>query len=164
MRGYAYLFTLLLGITLIACQEEKENEKATTATESKEISTEVVNNPATADASTIDTANAPKMVFTENSYDFGQITEGEVVKHFFVFTNEGKSDLLISNAKASCGCTVPYYPKEPIAPGTTDTIRVEFNSKGKSGKQKKNITITANTIPNRTIIHLTGDVTKVTEE
>lgn len=87
----------------------------------------------------------PVMTFTESEYDFGNITQGTIVRHSFKFTNTGNSDLIITNARASCGCTVPNYPKTPVSPGGSGEIKVRFDSKDRSGSQHKTITITANT-------------------
>jgi hypothetical protein len=92
-------------------------------------------------------ANAmPKTVmqFDTTKHDFGTITEGEVVKHAYHFKNTGESPLLIYNAVASCGCTVPSYPKEPIAPGAEGDIVVEFNSNNRTGHQQKNVLVYSN--------------------
>ncbi len=96
--------------------------------------------------------------FSESEFDFGNITAGEQVTHIFKFKNTGKEALVISNAKGSCGCTVPKWPKEPIAPGKTGEIEVKFDSKNKKGKQTKNVTITANTDPANTILKISADV------
>jgi hypothetical protein len=98
------------------------------------------------------------LAFQDTIYRFGTIREGEEVSHEFPFTNTGKSDLLISNASASCGCTVPEWPKEPIKPGGKGVIKATFNSSGKQGKQSKKVVITANTNPQLTEIWLEGDV------
>ena len=100
----------------------------------------------------------PVLSFDDTLHRFGTIREGEEVEHSFPFTNTGKSDLLISNASASCGCTVPEWPKEPIPPGGKGKIKATFNSEGKQGKQSKKIVITANTRPELTEIWLEGDV------
>ncbi|MFM6954742.1 MAG: DUF1573 domain-containing protein [Sphingobacteriaceae bacterium] len=76
----------------------------------------------------------------------------------FFFTNTGKSALIISSAAATCGCTVPEYPKEPLAPGKTGIIHVVFNSTGKSGMQNKTITLTTNTFKGNEELHLVGNV------
>ncbi|MGI9159292.1 MAG: DUF1573 domain-containing protein [Saprospiraceae bacterium] len=91
-------------------------------------------------------------------FDFGVADEGEVVKHTYKFTNVGKEPLLINNAKGSCGCTVPTWPKEAIPPGGTGEIKVEFNTKGKPGMQSKRVTVTANTNPTETFLELKGEV------
>ena len=102
----------------------------------------------------------PVVKFKESSYNFKSAKEGEEVTHDFEFTNEGKTDLLISNAVASCGCTVPEWPKEPIAPGKGGKIKATFNTTGKSGQQHKAITITANTKPENTELFIEGEVIK----
>jgi hypothetical protein len=104
------------------------------------------------------TQNGAGISFEKNSYDFGEIKEGEKVTHEFKFTNNGTIPLIISNATASCGCTVPEYPKEPIAPGESGVIKVIFNSAGKSGMQHKVVTLTTNANPVTTEVYLTGEV------
>lgn len=102
----------------------------------------------------------PKFNFEKTLHDFGTITEGEVVSHVFSFTNNGEIPLIIESAKASCGCTVPHWPKEPIPVGGTGEIEVSFNSKGKPGAQNKNVTITANTYPKITKLNIKSVVLK----
>lgn len=92
------------------------------------------------------------------SYDFGTIEQGEKVTHVFKFTNTGQVPLVISNATGSCGCTVPYFPKEPIAPGQTSEIEVEFDSKSRMGLQRKKVYLYANTSPETTILMVKGEV------
>lgn len=94
----------------------------------------------------------------EGRFDFGIVDEGEIVKHVFKFKNTGNEPLVISNAKGSCGCTVPTWPKEPVPPGSTGEINVEFNSKGKPGMQSKRVTVTANTNPTETFLEIKGEV------
>ncbi|MFD2570901.1 DUF1573 domain-containing protein [Spirosoma soli] len=90
----------------------------------------------------------PKITFSEKGiYDFGTLTEGDTVEHVFEFTNTGQFPLIINNITASCGCTTPEWPREPVAPGAKSSVRVRFNSRGKSGEQNKTITIFANTDP-----------------
>lgn len=104
------------------------------------------------------------MEFSEMVHDFGEITEGEHVKYAFKFKNTGSEPLIISDAKGSCGCTVPDWPREPIAPGASAEIKVEFDSKGKGSddgsKQTKKVTVTANTNPPQTYLTFTGVVKK----
>ncbi len=118
--------------------------------------------PATANAKPVEPA-APvgpttTVKFDENEYDYGTIDQGEKARHTYKFTNTGNEPLIISNAKGSCGCTVPSWPKEPIPPGGTGQIDVEFDSKGKKGKQSKRVTITANTEPAQTFLTIKGEV------
>ena len=86
----------------------------------------------------------PVITFKENSKDFGDITQGQQVAHTFVLTNTGKQPLIISNVAATCGCTVPSWPKEPVAPGKSAEIKVSFNSTGKVGKQNSVVRIYSN--------------------
>jgi hypothetical protein len=127
--------------------------------DSKKASGDLVTNPISATDTAANPAdNAPIMTFEENIHDFGKLVDGEVVTYKFKFKNTGKSDLIISNASASCGCTVPSYPKEPLAPGTEAAIDVQFNSSGKVGTFEKNVTITANTVPNQFYLSIKGEV------
>lgn len=87
----------------------------------------------------------PRFDFEEETFDFGNITEGVVAEHTFRFKNVGEAPLIISSATASCGCTVPSWPREPIPVGGSGEILVKFDSKGKPGVQNKTVTITANT-------------------
>ena len=96
--------------------------------------------------------------FTEESHDFGKITEGEKVTHVFKFYNGSMQPLIITNAVASCGCTTPTWPKTPILPGKEGEVSVTFDSAGKVGLQDKQITVTANTDPAQTVVHLIGEV------
>ena len=96
--------------------------------------------------------------FAESEFNFGKVKAGEKVQHVYKFKNTGKEPLVISNAKGSCGCTVPDWPKEPIGVGEEGEILVEFNSKGKTGNQAKTVTITANTDPPQTLIQIKGEV------
>jgi hypothetical protein len=100
----------------------------------------------------------PVLSFKEETHKFQPVRDGDEVSHEFEFTNTGKSDLLISNAIASCGCTVPDWPKEPIAPGKSGKLKVTFNSTGRSGMQHKSIAITANTKQGKSEVFLEGEV------
>ena len=102
----------------------------------------------------------PTFKFSEESFDFGTITEGDVVDHVFSFVNEGDAPLIISSATASCGCTVPVWPKAPIAPGEQAEIKVQFNSRSKPGVQNKTVTVTANTYPKVTRLKIKANVNK----
>ena len=87
----------------------------------------------------------PTLDFDKTTHDFGTIDEGDVVEETFTFTNNGKAPLVITNARGSCGCTVPKWTKEPVAPGESGEMLVKFNSRGKRNQQNKSVTITANT-------------------
>jgi hypothetical protein len=98
------------------------------------------------------------MTFAETTFNFGTVEDGEKVRHAYKFKNTGKEPLVISNAKGSCGCTVPQWPQAPVAPGASGEIIVEFDSKGKPGVQTKTVTITANTDPAVSTLTITGNV------
>lgn len=96
--------------------------------------------------------NGAQILFEESVHDFGDITQGQVVTYSFKFKNAGSEPLIISNVLTTCGCTVPTWPKEPIAPGKKGEIAASFNSTGKMGIQNKVITIMSNgTNPQTTV-------------
>lgn len=104
-------------------------------------------------------ANAPKIVFDNVKFNFGTITEGEIVKHDFIFKNEGKSELIVRKTKASCGCTAISPNKTNLKSGETSQVGISFNSSGRTGKQIKNITVISND-PEKstTILTIEGEV------
>ncbi len=119
------------------------------------ISTDLVKNPGMEEEAKKD---LPIFEFEKEVQDFGTITQGEIVEKTFRFKNVGKSNLLISSAHGSCGCTVADYPEKPIAPGEEGVIKVKFDSNGKQGKQHKTVTLVANTVPNTHVLTLKGEV------
>ncbi|QNF34381.1 DUF1573 domain-containing protein [Adhaeribacter swui] len=146
------LFAGLLAVSLLAagCNNSNSNSEGDSTETTASASTPAVNavaNPNLTNEQVMSNADAPVMTFTEMEHDFGDIKPGAVVKHTFTFKNTGKSPLIISNASATCGCTVPEWPKDPVAPGAEGKIDVQFDSHGKTGQQSKTITIEANTQP-----------------
>ena len=103
--------------------------------------------------------------FNSDMHEFGNVEVNSENKYSFSFTNSGNEPLKISNAKGSCGCTVPNWPKEPILPGESGKIDVVFRpSKGQAGsKQTKTVTVSANTTPENTILKITAFVNKAEE-
>ncbi len=99
-----------------------------------------------------------QIVFDSLSHDFGQIREGEQVGWYFKFHNAGESDLIITNVSATCGCTVPGYDTKPVPPGAEGNIKVIFDSKGRSGKQQKTITVETNANVQMTKLRLEADI------
>lgn len=134
-------------------------ESKTPATQSSAL-TRQINQP----ESTAPQGEMPEFKFEESSYDFGSITDGDVVEHIFKFTNTGEAPLVIQSASASCGCTVPSYPREPIAPGATGEIQVKFDSSNKPGIQNKTVSITANTDPAITRLTIKSNVVPKAEQ
>jgi outer membrane biosynthesis protein TonB len=84
------------------------------------------------------------MNFDKTEYSFGVVVTGKVIEHNFEFVNKGTEPLVIYDATSTCGCTIPEYPKEPVMPGQTGSIKVTYDSKGKIGTQDKLITIKTN--------------------
>jgi len=101
----------------------------------------------------------PKLVLQQNSFDFGDIKQGETVSHTFVLTNSGGDLLKITNVQASCGCTAAVPEKSELAPGESTNLPVKFNSTGRQGLQKKTVKISTNdpTAPEMTVT-ITGNV------
>lgn len=96
----------------------------------------------------------------DSAYDFGKANEGEKVDFSYRFRNTGTHPLIITDARASCGCTKPTWPKEPIPPGATASIKAEFNTEGRMGPAYKVITVTSNANPAFPQLKLTGMVVK----
>lgn len=96
--------------------------------------------------------------FKEMNHDFGIIQQDSKNTKIFKFTNTGAEPLIIEDAKGSCGCTVPNYPKEPIKPGDTGEIEVIYSPGKQQGSQAKTITITANTDPITTTLNISANV------
>jgi hypothetical protein len=99
------------------------------------------------------------MTLDKREFDFGTVKEGEIVETIFKVTNSGTTDLVITNATGSCGCTVPIWPKAPIKPGETGDIAIKFNTSGKPNRQIKTVTLTTNTASGRELLTLKGSVT-----
>ena len=144
---YAFSAILVAG----SCGQKTEKEK------NDELA-ELVNNPNSANGGSVNPDQLPLMKFEKETHEFGTIMQGEKVQYSFKFKNEGKTNLIISSAAGSCGCTVPNYPKEPIAPGAEGKIDVTFDSAGKQGRQNKTVTLVTNAIPNTKVLTITGEV------
>ncbi len=85
----------------------------------------------------------PDVEFEKDIHDFGSLTQGGNATTEFMFTNTGSEPLIISNARGSCGCTVPSWPKQPIKPGESSAIKVKYDS-NRIGPINKSVTITSN--------------------
>lgn len=99
----------------------------------------------------------PEITFENLVYDYGQIHQGDNGECEFVFKNTGKADLILTNCRASCGCTVPTWPKDPIAPGKKAIIKVKYNTQ-RIGEINKNITVESNAVNDRVMLKITGKV------
>ena len=163
------MLALFTGLSLVACkdsstpaQDAARESLANTAT-----TTTTPTNPmptATPTTPPVPVGPLTSLEFEETSFDFGEIMEGEKVVHIYKFKNTGKEPLVISNAKGSCGCTVPDWPREPIPVGGSGEIKVQFDSKGKGkvggATQSKKVTLTANTDPQNSFLTIKGRVNK----
>jgi hypothetical protein len=144
------IYFFLLSLLIVSCSDKRELKIA-------KISSDLIQNPATASGKKSD-GNMPIIQFDQTEHDFGIILQGEKVSYTFKYKNIGNSDLIINNARASCGCTVPHYSREPIAPGQTGEIEVVFDSGNRSGKQTKTITVWSNCQPNQTILKIFTEI------
>ena len=108
--------------------------------------------------------NGAKISFTKETHDYGTIKNGANGICTFEFKNTGNAPLIISNAKGSCGCTVPTWPHEPIAPGAKGSIEVKYDTK-RAGAINKMVTITSNAVnePNQ-VIRIKGNVLPAPED
>ncbi len=147
MKKITTLLILCLSLFVISCKEDA----------SKKIKQENIEIAKKRDAEI--KIGGPKISFDRNEHNFGTINEGDIVETVFTFTNTGKTELIISSAKGSCGCTVPEWPSEPIMPGESGEIKVKFNSSGKPNKQQKNVTLITNTDEGREILIIKAQVT-----
>lgn len=101
----------------------------------------------------------PVITFEKTSHDFGKINEADGrVTTVFNFKNEGMSPLVLSNVRASCGCTTPKWTREPIEPGATGAITVTYNPNGRPGRFSKTITVTSNAVEGTTRLYIKGEV------
>lgn len=105
----------------------------------------------------VDNPNAPVMNFESDVVDYGTIEQGADGVREFKFTNTGKEPLLISNARGSCGCTVPTWPKEPIKPGESSVIKVKYDTK-RLGAINKSVTITSNAAEATKVVRIKGKI------
>lgn len=100
----------------------------------------------------------PGMKFEFEEYDFGNVNEGDEAIVDFVFTNDGTEKLILTDVKASCGCTTPFWSKEPVMPGETGKITAKYNTNGRPGNFNKAITITSNISGETKRIFIKGNV------
>lgn len=148
----------VLGVAMLsACDNAASKIKSEGSTNSNAATNSSVENANSANEISTNMNTNGKLAefkFVEENHDFGTIEEGTIAKHDFVFTNTGEAPLIITNASGSCGCTVPSWPREPIAPGDQGTIHVEFNSNNRTGNQTKTVTLSANTVPNKKVLRI----------
>ena len=152
MRAFSYFLVCSSILLFTSCSGNKPKED--------NVSTSLVNIP---DGNALP-GSMPVMTFGEEKHDFGTVTEGEKVSYSFKFKNTGGSDLVITSARGSCGCTVPEYPKNPIKPNEEGVIHVTFDSSGKDGMNHKEVTIVTNAQPNTKVLEITVNVVKAEDK
>ena len=142
--------TLLLFVIFlfVCCDANKEEQK---------VNSDLITNPISLN-SDISDVDLPILFVEYDSFDFGNVIQGEQVSHTFIVKNTGVRPLIINSARGSCGCTVPEWTKNPIKKNEEAAVKVTFDSSGRSGKQKKNITLVTNSIPNTKILTISCDV------
>ncbi|NJB72475.1 hypothetical protein GGR42_002966 [Saonia flava] len=145
MKKTSIVLVISCLVVLFSCKEKASNKVNVTNVEA---------------ASQRDAAakSLPIMTFDKSEHDFGTIDQGTPQEFAFTFTNTGNAPLIITDAKSTCGCTVPNPPKEPIAPGETGELMVKFNGSGQN-QVTKSITVTANTEKGSEIIRIKAFVT-----
>ena len=137
MRKYRLLFLVSIALPMLlltSCRTKQDSD------------TDIIRNPQSA-LGYDDKEAMPVITFDSDLHDFGRLSAGESVSYSFHFRNTGKSDLVISGASATCGCTVADYPKQRIAPGGEGYVTVTFKSAGKSGQQFQEVTVVTNAQP-----------------
>jgi hypothetical protein len=136
-------------IALAACENVDKNPKAPVDPLAQAKAQEALVN---------DSTNRTTVQWLDSVQNFGKVTDGEKVVITFHFKNTGSKPLIIANVQASCGCTVPSKPEEPIAPGQEGKITAEFNSAGRVGKASKYLNVTCNTKEQTTNLLFEGEV------
>ncbi len=144
MKHFRFMCLAITAIALVAC-----SNRQTPATVQADTPAQTGN---------VTPAGDSTFVFDTDTYDFGTINQGEKVSYDFAFTNRGKTPLIITEASATCGCTVPDYPHEPVKPGEKGVVTVVFNSAGKEGMQNKVVTISSNANPSTTRLYIVGNI------
>lgn len=156
-HGHARACTGLLVLAAVllvpSCRITDHSEKDPEA-----ITSEALNIP-NSGSGTGDAAELPTIAFDSTTLAMGRIAQGSQVEKIFRFVNSGRKDLIITDVRGTCGCTVGKdWPKAPVHPGQGGTITVRFDSEGRSGAQTKTVTVVANTQPATTVLTLTGEV------
>ena len=130
---------------LFACQNANKNSV-------KELTQEEKDNAAR------DSANFTSIQWLDSTFkDLGKVKEGQVVEVSYRFKNVGNKNLVIANVTASCGCTVPEKPTEPIAPGATAKLKVQYSAAA-AGQFNKDVYIKLAGIDEQKVVHITGEV------
>ena len=142
-KSIGFVIVLAAFIMASACSEEKENSTDTSMLASDSIATKALTS----------------IAFADTVHEFGTINEGEKVSYTFKYKNTGDNPLILEDVRPSCGCTLPEWTKDPIAPGAEGLIKVVYNSEGRPGEFHKTITVIANTSAEVVLLKIQGKVT-----
>lgn len=149
----SFIAVAVLCLAFAACKDDSKKIPP------GQSSASIIHNPNTANGlDTREVASLPVLTFEDTAHDFGVIKEGEKVEHEFVFKNTGRSSLILTGAETSCGCTVPTFTHEPVAPGATGILKVLFSSEGKHGHVVKVVTVKSNAYPSTKYVSIAADV------
>jgi hypothetical protein len=143
-----FLLIALLGSGLWACNPPSNEE---------DLSTDLINNPVSADDDE-GSKGLPTIQFKTSEHDFGKLIDGVKVAYKFKFTNTGDADLIISQVKTSCGCTVSKYPTEPIPKGESAYVELTFDSTNRKGYNNKTASVVSNAQPNVNLLTISAMV------
>ncbi len=143
------IFLILLTGLVYGCGSGNQDKNSLPA--------DLVKTPTSASGSG-DSRAMPRIAFEEEVHDFGRVIEGEKITYAFKFSNTGKADLLITDVKSTCGCTVPEFTNEAMKPGESGTVKITFDSSNRKGFQNKSITVISNAIPSTTILKIKAQV------
>lgn len=146
MKRIFLVFGLIGTLAFVSCKEKNATAK---------INTE---NVAVAEERDAAAKQLPVMAFEKSEHDFGTIDQGTPQETIFTFTNTGNAPLIITDAKSSCGCTIPKFTKDPVAPGGSGELLVKFNGSGQN-QVTKTITVTANTEKGSELLRIKAFVT-----
>jgi len=146
MKKITIIYIAILSLAIISCKDNAASKIKSTNLETAKERDAIIS------------LGSAIIEFDKTEFDFGTINEGDVVDGNFKITNKGKVDLMILSAKASCGCTVPEWPKEAIKPEESADLKFVFNSRGKVGSNNKSITLKTNTAKGTEVIRVKGNV------
>ncbi len=137
-----YILFLALPFFILSCDVKRKDRLSNDAAKEREEASK----------------DSTSVLIIDTTYNFGKVAEGETVEYNYRFVNSGTKALVVDKASASCGCTVPEKPEQPVLPGDTGFIKVVFNSKNRIGFVDKTITVISNAKPAFPTLLLTGEI------
>ncbi|MGY6560842.1 MAG: DUF1573 domain-containing protein [Luteibaculaceae bacterium] len=152
--------SFLAGLFLFTACSEESSVKTSDNTQKTAVEKSASVDPLKQKSSTevLESASQAQITFDKYEHNFGNILQNSDNKFVFSFTNTGTEPLLIEDAKGSCGCTVPQYTKDPIAPGEKGTLEIVYKPGTQKNQQTKTITVTSNTSPKTTTLRIKANV------